>query len=50
VVFGLIQCAHVADAVLDAAGKIDAAKLDNVGRMGGNDYCYTRERFELERG
>ena len=50
VVFGLIQCAHVADAVLDAAGKIDAAKLDNVGRMGGNDYCYTRERFKLERG
>lgn len=50
VVFGLIQCAHVVEAVLDAAGKIDAAKLDAVGRMGGNDYCYTRERFELERG
>lgn len=49
VVFGRILHAHVADAVLDDAGHIDPAKLDLIGRMGGNDYCHTRDQFTIER-
>lgn len=49
VVFGRIHCAHVADQVLDADGRVDAAKFDVIGRMGGNDYCTTRDRFTVDR-
>ncbi|MCC5023219.1 MAG: flavin reductase family protein [Candidatus Synoicihabitans palmerolidicus] len=49
VVFGRIHCAHVADEVLDANGRVDPAKLDLIGRMGGDDYCTTRDRFVVER-
>ena len=49
VVFGRILCAHVADDLLDAKGHIDPARLDLVGRMGGNDYCHTRDQFTLNR-
>jgi flavin reductase (DIM6/NTAB) family NADH-FMN oxidoreductase RutF len=48
-VFGRIHCAHVADQVLDADGRVDAGKLDLIGRMGGDDYCTTRERFTVDR-
>ena len=44
---------HVAcgEGVLNERLHADAAKLDNVGRMGGPDaYCTTRERYEIERG
>jgi flavin reductase (DIM6/NTAB) family NADH-FMN oxidoreductase RutF len=40
---------HVRDDVLGADGRPDAARLDTVGRMGGEDYATTRERFQLER-
>jgi len=49
VVFGRILLMHVSDAVLDAAGKPDAAKLDLIGRMGGETYSRTTERFDLKR-
>ncbi len=49
VVFGRILCAHIADAVLDGAGHIDPAKLDTIGRMGGELYARTTERFALKR-
>jgi flavin reductase (DIM6/NTAB) family NADH-FMN oxidoreductase RutF len=49
VVFGRIQLAHVADSVLAADGKPDPAKLDLIGRMGGETYATTRERFDLKR-
>jgi flavin reductase (DIM6/NTAB) family NADH-FMN oxidoreductase RutF len=49
VVFGRILCAHVEDTVLGADGLPDAAKLDLIGRMGGDDYCTTRDRFSVER-
>lgn len=49
VVFGRIQCAHVADRVLDAGGKPDPEKLDLIGRMGGEMYTRTRETFEIAR-
>lgn len=49
VVFGRIQLAHVADAVIGADGKPDAGKLDLIGRMGGEMYARTTERFEIKR-
>lgn len=49
VVFGRIVAAHVADMVLGADGKIDPALLDTVGRLGGEHYVTTRDRFSLKR-
>ena len=49
VVFGRIQLAHVADAVLGADGKPDPAKLDLIGRLGGETFSRTTERFDLKR-
>jgi flavin reductase (DIM6/NTAB) family NADH-FMN oxidoreductase RutF len=49
VVFGRIQLAHVADTVLDDQGKPDPARLDLIGRMGGETFTRTRERFDLKR-
>jgi flavin reductase (DIM6/NTAB) family NADH-FMN oxidoreductase RutF len=49
VVFGRILCAHVNESVLNPEGKIDAAKLDTIGRMGGDFYTRTTERFSIER-
>ncbi|MBI5693557.1 MAG: flavin reductase family protein [Verrucomicrobia bacterium] len=49
VIFGRIQCAHVRDEVLGADGKVDPAKLDLIGRLGGESYVRTRERFDLKR-
>ena len=48
VVFGRIVLMHVDDALM-TDGRIDPAKLDAVGRLGGNGYCRTGDRFELER-
>ena len=49
VVFGGILVAHVSDAVLRPDGKPDPAKLDLIGRMGGESYVRTTERFDLKR-
>lgn len=49
VVFGNIQCVHVSDAVLGSDGKADPAKLDLIGRMGGELYARTTERFIIKR-
>jgi len=49
VVFGRIHLVHVSDAVLGADGRIDAAKLDLIGRLSGEGYCRTTERFSLPR-
>ena len=49
VVFGRIHLVHVSDSVLGADGRIDAGKLDLIGRMSGNWYCRTTARFELNR-
>jgi flavin reductase (DIM6/NTAB) family NADH-FMN oxidoreductase RutF len=49
VIFGRIHLAHVNDAAIDADGRPDPAKLDLVGRMGGNTYTRTTDRFDLER-
>jgi flavin reductase (DIM6/NTAB) family NADH-FMN oxidoreductase RutF len=48
VVLGEIVRFHVHPDLFDNY-RIDAAKLDAVGRMAGNTWVHTRERFELER-
>jgi hypothetical protein len=42
--------ARVDDALTHPRMHIDPAKLRAVGRMGGNWYTRTGDRFELERG
>jgi flavin reductase (DIM6/NTAB) family NADH-FMN oxidoreductase RutF len=49
VVFGRILLAHVDDRVLSPEGLPDFAKLDLIGRLGGDDYSTTRDRFTLVR-
>ena len=49
VVFARILRVHVSDTVLGADGKLDPAKLDLIGRLGGESYCRTRETFALKR-
>ncbi len=49
VVFGTIVCMHVNDAVLDAKGVVDPAKLDTIGRMGSDWYTRTTELFAIKR-
>jgi flavin reductase (DIM6/NTAB) family NADH-FMN oxidoreductase RutF len=49
VVFGRIVSAYVSDTVLAAGGGIDPALLDTVGRLGGENYVTTRDRFSLKR-
>lgn len=49
VIFGRIHVAHVADTVLGTDGKPDPGKLDLVGRLGGESYARTTERFALKR-
>jgi flavin reductase (DIM6/NTAB) family NADH-FMN oxidoreductase RutF len=49
VVIGRIVCIEIADPALTAAGRVDPARLDTVGRMGANQYCRTSDLFELER-
>ncbi|HWA10947.1 MAG TPA: flavin reductase family protein [Opitutaceae bacterium] len=49
VVFGRIQIAHVSDHVLGPDGRPDPALLDLVGRLGGEGYARTTERFSLKR-
>jgi flavin reductase (DIM6/NTAB) family NADH-FMN oxidoreductase RutF len=49
VVFGEILLIRIRDEVLNEAGQIDPVKLDTIGRMGGEDYCRTTERFSIPR-
>lgn len=49
VVFGRIVCAHVDESVLGPDRQIDPAKLDTIGRMGGDYYVRTRELFTIAR-
>lgn len=48
-VIGKILLMHVAEEVLDEKKQIDPAKLDTIGRMGGEWYSRTRDRFALTR-
>ncbi|MDH3678539.1 MAG: flavin reductase family protein [Acidimicrobiia bacterium] len=48
VVFGEVVRFHVADAVLDGT-RIDFDALDAIGRLAGDGYATTRDRFDLRR-
>ncbi len=49
IVIGRIVCAHVDESVLGNDGRLDPAKLDTIGRMGGDLYSRTTERFSIPR-
>ena len=49
VMFGRILFAHVSADVMGADGRPDAAKLDLIGRLGGDAYVRTRDIFSMER-
>ena len=49
VMFVRILVAHVSDAVLAADGLPDAAKLDLIGRLGGEAYTRTAGIFSVKR-
>ena len=49
VVFGRILLAHVDDSVLGPDGRPDAGKLDLIGRLGGDWYARTTDRFAVKR-
>jgi flavin reductase (DIM6/NTAB) family NADH-FMN oxidoreductase RutF len=48
-IIGEVVRFHVDDRVVDKNFHIDPDKLKAVGRMGGNSYCRTRDRFEMIR-
>ncbi|MWV12722.1 flavin reductase family protein [Pseudomonas sp. R-28-1W-6] len=48
-IFVEVLLAHIDDAVLGEQGRIDPQRLDLVGRLGGSQYCRTRELFSLQR-
>ncbi|CAD5109609.1 flavin reductase family protein [Zestomonas carbonaria] len=49
-VFARVLLAHIADEVLINDGRhIDPQALDLVGRLGGSNYCTTRDRFSMIR-
>jgi flavin reductase (DIM6/NTAB) family NADH-FMN oxidoreductase RutF len=49
VVFGKILVAHIREDVLGSDGRPDPGKLDLVGRLGGELYSRTTDRFSLPR-
>lgn len=50
VVIGEVVYAHVDRALIDERLHVNADSLATIGRMGGADYCRTRDRFALPRG
>jgi flavin reductase (DIM6/NTAB) family NADH-FMN oxidoreductase RutF len=48
-IFAEVLLAHIDDAVLNEQGRIDAGKLDLIGRLGGAAYTRTNACFDLRR-
>jgi len=48
-VIGEVVMIHVADRVLDEAGKVDPRKLQTIARLGGDWYCHTSDLFTMRR-
>lgn len=48
-VIGDVLTIHVADEVLDAAGRVDPRKLRTVARLGADFWCHTSDLFEQKR-
>ena len=49
-VIGEVVHLHVLDDLVDDRLNIDADRLAAIGRMGGLEYCRTRDRFTMPRG
>jgi flavin reductase (DIM6/NTAB) family NADH-FMN oxidoreductase RutF len=49
IVIGIVQRMHIDDRTLGADGFCDPAKLDTIGRMGGDYYTRTTDLFAVER-
>lgn len=47
-VIGEVHHIHVRDHLLDERMRVDADKLGAIGRMAGNDYVRTLDRFEIK--
>lgn len=50
ILLGRVVAVHVEDALINERLHIDAEHLQAFGRMGGLQYCTTRDRFEMPRG
>ncbi len=50
VVLARVVFVHVRDEIIDARNRIDPDKLRAVGRMGGEVYTRTSDRFDMPRG
>lgn len=48
-IVGRIELIHIDESVLDANGRVDPALLQAVARMGGEDWCTSRDRFSYAR-
>jgi len=48
-VIGEVLMIHVADRVLDEAGKVNPRKLQTIARLGGDWYCHTSDLFTMHR-
>ena len=48
-VIGEVVMIHIADEVLDPAGRVDPRKLKTVARLGGDFWCHTSDLFEQTR-
>jgi flavin reductase (DIM6/NTAB) family NADH-FMN oxidoreductase RutF len=46
-VIGEVQHIHIRDHLIDDRFRVDADKLAAIGRMAGNDYVRTHDRFEI---
>jgi flavin reductase (DIM6/NTAB) family NADH-FMN oxidoreductase RutF len=49
-VLGRVVHVFVRDDAINQRLHVDPSVLDAIGRMGGNTYCTTRDRFEIPRG
>ena len=50
IVLGQVVHVYIDDAAINERLHLEPATLDLIGRMGGNAYCTTRDRFEIPRG
>ncbi len=49
IVIGTVVHVHAEDGVINERFHVDPAALDLIGRMGGDSYCTTRDRFSMPR-
>lgn len=48
-IIGEVILVHIRDEYVTASGEFDKDKFMPIGRLGGTLYCWTRDRFEMER-